>query len=349
MNLLADESVDAQIVERLRAGGHTVTYVAEMGPGITDDEVLDRANAEACPLVTADKSFGERVYRLHRVTHGVILIHLPGIRLPRKVAIVSEAMRWHGEDMQQAFTTIRCKQRSPFAILGLVLPPVGIVASAIVAIWLIDENDWLGMRMLAQFLVGLALCSVVAIVLPIASFLRKEPRRMLTLCWALPGASYLLLFTALVLDGLSVERNYQRQRQLIGRLAGDECYRSEFVDSGRLTHRQVRALLSDQVRDLLTEDQVRTIWELRKDVDTGMYYSALVKPLNTPIDVLREYFDRELDQAKRRGESDARIGAMEREQMRALDDHLRRRREQAPEEDSLRAEERREDLESGHR
>ena len=32
MNLLADESVDGQIVARLRQDNHDVTYVAEMEP-----------------------------------------------------------------------------------------------------------------------------------------------------------------------------------------------------------------------------------------------------------------------------------------------------------------------------
>lgn len=36
MNFLADESVDQQIVDRLRADGHAVVYVAEMDPGIDD-------------------------------------------------------------------------------------------------------------------------------------------------------------------------------------------------------------------------------------------------------------------------------------------------------------------------
>ena len=45
MNFLADESVDASIVERLRSDGHDVAYVAEMSPGITDDEVLNSANS----------------------------------------------------------------------------------------------------------------------------------------------------------------------------------------------------------------------------------------------------------------------------------------------------------------
>ncbi len=40
MNILADESVDSPIVARLRRDGHQVGYVAEMNPGIADEEVL---------------------------------------------------------------------------------------------------------------------------------------------------------------------------------------------------------------------------------------------------------------------------------------------------------------------
>ncbi len=45
MKLLADESVDRPIVERLRDDGHEVVYVAELSPSIGDDEVLQKANA----------------------------------------------------------------------------------------------------------------------------------------------------------------------------------------------------------------------------------------------------------------------------------------------------------------
>ncbi|MFW6207042.1 MAG: DUF5615 family PIN-like protein, partial [Gemmatimonadota bacterium] len=41
MRLLCDEGVERQTVERLRTDGHDVAYVAEMDPGISDDEVLD--------------------------------------------------------------------------------------------------------------------------------------------------------------------------------------------------------------------------------------------------------------------------------------------------------------------
>jgi uncharacterized protein DUF5615 len=45
MKLLADESVDRPIVERLRQDAHAVAYVAEMSPGTKDSEILDKANA----------------------------------------------------------------------------------------------------------------------------------------------------------------------------------------------------------------------------------------------------------------------------------------------------------------
>ena len=50
MNFLADENLDRQIVERLRQDGHTVLYVAEMAPGISDDVDLLSANAYKPPV-----------------------------------------------------------------------------------------------------------------------------------------------------------------------------------------------------------------------------------------------------------------------------------------------------------
>jgi hypothetical protein len=43
---VADENLDRQIVERLRQDGHEVWYVAEMDPGVSDQDVLTFANIE---------------------------------------------------------------------------------------------------------------------------------------------------------------------------------------------------------------------------------------------------------------------------------------------------------------
>jgi len=80
MNLLADEGVDRQIVAQLRQIGHQVLYIAEMEPGISDDEVLERANENEALLITLDKDFGELVFRQKKVKAGVILVGLGDCR-----------------------------------------------------------------------------------------------------------------------------------------------------------------------------------------------------------------------------------------------------------------------------
>jgi len=106
VNFLADESVDRQIVDRLRQDDHLVRYVAEMGPGISDDAVLDLANREVAMLLTADKDFGELVFRQHRLVSGVVLIRLAGLSPTRKAEVVASAIKQHTAELQHAFTVI---------------------------------------------------------------------------------------------------------------------------------------------------------------------------------------------------------------------------------------------------
>ena len=106
MNFLADENVDRQIVDRLRRDGHNVLYVAEMEPGIPDDAVLDLANGEGALLLTADKDFGELVFRLGRLTPGVVLLRLAGLSPVSKGEIVAAAISQHLGELARAFTVI---------------------------------------------------------------------------------------------------------------------------------------------------------------------------------------------------------------------------------------------------
>jgi predicted nuclease of predicted toxin-antitoxin system len=106
MNLWADESVDRPIVERLRQDGHSVVYVAELSPSISDDEVLQQSNGQGAILLTADKDFGELVFRQNRVHNGVVLIRLLGISANSKAEIVAETLRLRAEEVSSAFTVI---------------------------------------------------------------------------------------------------------------------------------------------------------------------------------------------------------------------------------------------------
>jgi len=106
MNVLVDEGVDRQIVDRLRQDGHSVLYIAEMAPGIADDEVLKIANERRAVLLTTDKDFGELVYRQERLTSGVILIRLAGLPPTRKAEIVTSAIGQHSEELSNAFAVV---------------------------------------------------------------------------------------------------------------------------------------------------------------------------------------------------------------------------------------------------
>ena len=43
MKIVADESIDKQIVDRPRSAGHDVLFIAELDPGIDDDVALLRS------------------------------------------------------------------------------------------------------------------------------------------------------------------------------------------------------------------------------------------------------------------------------------------------------------------
>jgi len=106
MNLVADESVDGPIAQRLRQDGHQVWCVAEMAPGISDGTVLDISNREAAVLLTADRDFGELVYRQGRASHGVVLIRLSGLSAPRKAALIASAIDQHADELPGTFAVI---------------------------------------------------------------------------------------------------------------------------------------------------------------------------------------------------------------------------------------------------
>ena len=117
MNLLADEGVDKQIVDRLRSDGHTVTYVAEVEPGVPDNIVLEWANKEKALLVTTDKDFGELVFRMRQLSTGIVLIRLSGLPSARKAEIVSSLIAQHSQDLISAFSVVtirgtRIRQKS---------------------------------------------------------------------------------------------------------------------------------------------------------------------------------------------------------------------------------------------
>ncbi len=88
MNFIADESVDQPIVDYLRKNNYTVISIAEMEPGLSDNQVFNVANENNAILITADNDFGEIVYQQNAIPFGVIFIRLSGLSSNKKNSIV---------------------------------------------------------------------------------------------------------------------------------------------------------------------------------------------------------------------------------------------------------------------
>lgn len=61
-------------------------------------------NTKNALLLTADKDFGELVFRQKRIHAGVVLIRLAGLSAEIKADAVSAAFREHSDGMSKAFT-----------------------------------------------------------------------------------------------------------------------------------------------------------------------------------------------------------------------------------------------------
>jgi predicted nuclease of predicted toxin-antitoxin system len=106
MIYVADESVAGPIIERLRADGLTVLSIRELAPGITDDEVLARANSVQAVLLTEDKDFGELVWQHGAVHPGVVLIRLSGLSGEQRAETVSQFICDHAAELAGAFSVV---------------------------------------------------------------------------------------------------------------------------------------------------------------------------------------------------------------------------------------------------
>jgi predicted nuclease of predicted toxin-antitoxin system len=83
--------------------------VTELSPGIADDAVLSRSREAQAVLLTADKDFGELVFRQRRTHCGVVLVRLAGLDSGAKAGIVAAAFREHAEELGSGFATLSAR------------------------------------------------------------------------------------------------------------------------------------------------------------------------------------------------------------------------------------------------
>jgi predicted nuclease of predicted toxin-antitoxin system len=106
MNILADENISQQIVDKLRLDKHKVYYIFEMARGSNDSTVLDLAIQQKALLITGDKDFGEMVFRQHLQASGVLLVRLTTLPPTEEAELAAMVINEYGERLLKAFTVI---------------------------------------------------------------------------------------------------------------------------------------------------------------------------------------------------------------------------------------------------
>lgn len=107
MKFVADEGIDIQIVNSLRANGHDILYIAEFASGSLDDVILKLANEEDRILMTRDKDFGELVFRDKMIHSGIILNRLYKLSSEKKAQLILKVIGELQEQLIGAFTVIQ--------------------------------------------------------------------------------------------------------------------------------------------------------------------------------------------------------------------------------------------------
>ena len=108
--ILADESVDFNVVRRLREDDYEVIAVMEASPGITDEEVLAAANELQAILLTEDTDFGELTYRLQIPNHGIILLRMNGEPLAARIQQLYTLFETYKERLAKSFSVVTIRK-----------------------------------------------------------------------------------------------------------------------------------------------------------------------------------------------------------------------------------------------
>ena len=106
MTLVADESVDFGIINKLRLKGITVISISEELSGIKDKEVLKIAVDRECLLITEDKDFGELTFRFKLEHKGILLIRLSDINRKDRIELAAKTIEKYFDKLNNNFSVL---------------------------------------------------------------------------------------------------------------------------------------------------------------------------------------------------------------------------------------------------
>ncbi len=102
--LLLDENIGYLAVLNLRESGYDIVSILEESPGITDQEVLQKAKSEKRIIVTLDGDFGALVYRDSNKHVGVLFLRLEKESAENISMVITKVLARYGQKLEKKFT-----------------------------------------------------------------------------------------------------------------------------------------------------------------------------------------------------------------------------------------------------
>jgi predicted nuclease of predicted toxin-antitoxin system len=108
MKFVADECVEAYLIDLLRVFGHTVYSIREENFGIDDPSVLQLTNKfKGHILITCDRDFGELIFKKDKISvSGVIYLRLHSLNKNQKISLLGDLLQKESIVYQNYFTTV---------------------------------------------------------------------------------------------------------------------------------------------------------------------------------------------------------------------------------------------------
>ena len=106
MRFLVDECAGPALAQWLLEQGHEVFSVFDEARGAADADLLSKAHDEGWILITADRDFGERIFRDGMAHQGVIFMRLVDHRAANKIAVMQRLLASHGGRIAGRFVVV---------------------------------------------------------------------------------------------------------------------------------------------------------------------------------------------------------------------------------------------------
>ena len=109
MKFIVDECVGPAVARWLRQQNYDVISVFDDMRGATDDVVLQKAFQENRILITADKDFGDMVFKQKDQHQGIVLLRLSDQTTSNKIKVLEWLLEHHLQDLLYNFVVVNEK------------------------------------------------------------------------------------------------------------------------------------------------------------------------------------------------------------------------------------------------